>query len=978
VAVDEFKAARRAVDTRAVEPADYRQKSEARARLRDAVAANRAEAELLHGERTRLDRIRRTSPARLALARCEAARAAMGDVAQLPDDAEVLRQAAVLGGATAGVDLARERAAAADCAAALAALVLDEAVLGEAAAIDRLVADRNKILDARRDRETQRIRAATLQQNLQDMARQLGLPADAERLAARVPNTLARDAAGRAITEHLKLTTRAEQKSEQLDEARAGLAAALRGVEACPAAEDTAALTAAIDAAKGEARIETERAAATRARQAAEAELQRRLVALPLWSGGVEALAAAPLPLASMVAERAQGRDAREAERAARENALAEQNRVLRDLQQKRAKIVGSEALPTETAVAGVREQRDRQWQMIGASLRAGKVPPEPVEQADRFETLLVEADRLADRRASDAERVAAFEHLLAQEADVTLRRDAAAAELATAEQAWAAAREAWNEIWRPMGIVPEGPAAMADWLKQRAEVMAQHRMVGECGEKLADIAHRYETVWARLAEKLPDAATGNLAELRLAAEQKRDQELAREAALARARHRADEAADRVEAAEREMARIEQAELAWRDRWQNAACAIGLDPAAPPESGKAALELWNRVDLEIAAWREADTRIAEMTVAIEDFEAQAMRVAACIGDAGGADAHAVLRRLADRLDAARAMAKERQKILAMAEKLQRSIAALEKTHAEAEARLAALRLLAGAEDDAALQAAIRRAAEFAELTHQIGVRETELRGMDDGKSRAELEAEAVGEDLDTLPARIATIEARLREIAEENAAFTGQITDLDRELREMEAGHRAGDAAQAMQNALAEIDDISHRYVRLRLAHTLLRAGIDRFRREQQGPLLQRAGALFAELTEGRYHRLGVDQADDGKLLMVASRPDGTECPAERLSEGTRDQLYLSLRLAAIESFAVRSEPLPFIADDLLVNFDDRRARAALKVLARFGQITQTILFTHHAHIAGMAESSFASLHHLPVSAGVQFLDRAG
>jgi uncharacterized protein YhaN len=56
---------------------------------------------------------------------------------------------------------------------------------------------------------------------------------------------------------------------------------------------------------------------------------------------------------------------------------------------------------------------------------------------------------------------------------------------------------------------------------------------------------------------------------------------------------------------------------------------------------------------------------------------------------------------------------------------------------------------------------------------------------------------------------------------------------------------------------------------------------------------------------------------------------------------------------------------LPFIADDLLVNFDDRRAKAAIRVLADFGKITQVILFTHHGHIADMAEPSVASVHPL-------------
>jgi len=180
----------------------------------------------------------------------------------------------------------------------------------------------------------------------------------------------------------------------------------------------------------------------------------------------------------------------------------------------------------------------------------------------------------------------------------------------------------------------------------------------------------------------------------------------------------------------------------------------------------------------------------------------------------------------------------------------------------------------------------------------------------------------------------------------------------------MEAGRDAAGAAQDMHTTLADIDDIVGRYVPLRMAHILLRAGIDRFRRQQQDPLLSRAGHIFARLTEGRYDRLGVDE-DDGKLLIKACRPDGSECLADRLSEGTLDQLYLALRLAAIESYARSTEPLPFIADDLLVNFDDRRAAAAMRVLAEFGRVTQVILFTHHGHIANMAEASVASVHTL-------------
>ena len=73
------------------------------------------------------------------------------------------------------------------------------------------------------------------------------------------------------------------------------------------------------------------------------------------------------------------------------------------------------------------------------------------------------------------------------------------------------------------------------------------------------------------------------------------------------------------------------------------------------------------------------------------------------------------------------------------------------------------------------------------------------------------------------------------------------------------------------------------------------------------------------------------------------------------MSEGTRDQLYLALRLATLERYLAHAEPLPFVVDDVLVNFDDDRSRATLEVLAELSGKTQVILFTHHARLRDLA-----------------------
>jgi uncharacterized protein YhaN len=384
-----------------------------------------------------------------------------------------------------------------------------------------------------------------------------------------------------------------------------------------------------------------------------------------------------------------------------------------------------------------------------------------------------------------------------------------------------------------------------------------------------------------------------------------------------------------------------------------------------------ALELWTDAERHLRDWRGAEDRVAEMTVSIDGFSETAARVQRLVAaDLADVTLPEAVRTLAARLAEARQAARQHAALTAESARLRQLIKGLTRTREAAEETLRALRTLAGVTDDPALEDAIARAARAAALEAEIATLLQELARLGDGRSLAALEEEASGIDPDALPGRIGAIDTRLAEIAAENTAQGARLSELRAALAAMSRGHEAAAASQTMQDALADIDDIATRYVRLRLAHTLLRAGIDRFRRQQQAPLLTRAGEIFCRLTEGRYEKLEADEAEDGQLVLAALRPDGTHCPAERLSEGTSDQLYLALRLAAIESHAAVADPLPFVADDLLVNFDDQRALAALEVLAEFTRTTQVILFTHHAHVADMA-AGLGVVQHLPAGVAV-------
>jgi uncharacterized protein YhaN len=73
---------------------------------------------------------------------------------------------------------------------------------------------------------------------------------------------------------------------------------------------------------------------------------------------------------------------------------------------------------------------------------------------------------------------------------------------------------------------------------------------------------------------------------------------------------------------------------------------------------------------------------------------------------------------------------------------------------------------------------------------------------------------------------------------------------------------------------------------------------------------------------------------------------------------GTADQLYLALRVASVEDYLDRANALPFVADDLFINFDDARAAAGFDVLGQLGTKTQILFFTHHQHLVEIAKAT--------------------
>jgi uncharacterized protein YhaN len=228
----------------------------------------------------------------------------------------------------------------------------------------------------------------------------------------------------------------------------------------------------------------------------------------------------------------------------------------------------------------------------------------------------------------------------------------------------------------------------------------------------------------------------------------------------------------------------------------------------------------------------------------------------------------------------------------------------------------------------------------------------------DGLTLEELASEVEGSDVQAVPAELSTVGAALAESVKTQGDIASELAAARQQLAVISGGANAAIAEARRQAALSARADAAERFIKVETASTLLRWAIDRYRERRQGPMLARASAIFAELTLGVFSRLTVDY-DKQPMVLSAVRVSGEHVQISGMSEGTRDQLYMALRLAALELHSEQASTLPFVADDLFINFDDSRARAGLRVLADIAKRTQVIFLSHHDHLVSIVKDVF-------------------
>jgi uncharacterized protein YhaN len=691
----------------------------------------------------------------------------------------------------------------------------------------------------------------------------------------------------------------------------------------------------------------------------AAVKCDQQIAALPLFSGDKDDLLRLRLPLSETIAAYKEELDGLRA-RLRRAQEHTENAHTDMNARDSDAKSHGRQHVGTADALAEARRERDNLFDHLVNLWRAG--PPSSVP-TDVYTGSVRRADSIADERFAAADAIsraeAALERLNRAREDLSSRERAQA----LAAEAFADGVRRWSELWIGLSSEPLTPGEMAEWCRKvediRTAAEESRRLRSDVADAERNRAHHVDVLREALHKAGKAPVSFDLSVLiRIASEHSKSihETALRIGQLARERRAGEAAASKYIAdVEHQSRRLAE----WHTRWGEATARLHLSTDLAPEDVN---EVTNEIRTMFGALdqaqgfrarirgieRDRDSYCKIARALIEEFSADLLPAF----DISFADA---IKELTRRLDieerrASAAIVREQNRAR-LSEAIGRRIQELEEQNAIRDAAVKEHKL-----ELADLDKAIARSKLVHDLAEKLDGLERDVH-LSTGLRLAEIDAEIEARGEDALRSDLIACEDALRQENETRDRLLELGQAIREKIQAIEGSTAAADHQGEMLAVGTIIDREARRYASLLTASALLRNEVERYANAHQGPIIEAASLAFALITGGRYHKIRVIGREAEQAVLEAVCDDGTECSLSGLSDGTRDQLYLALRLATLTEY-LKTAPvtLPVMIDDALVNFDDERTASAFRALYAFSSRAQVIYFTHHESVVTIAE----------------------
>ncbi|HEY7892571.1 MAG TPA: AAA family ATPase [Solirubrobacteraceae bacterium] len=629
------------------------------------------------------------------------------------------------------------------------------------------------------------------------------------------------------------------------------------------------------------------------------------------------------------------------------------------ELQRQHGALGGDRAQALAGQLADARSDRDQVLTTLETALSKGELA-RASEQATRLRTLIVRADSHADLAREQADTLARNSQTSGELVVLSKQLEQVEHKLAANAKHHEDLAERWTTEWSACGLSPSTPAAMLTW-RERYEQLTTSQLEltadREREKKITTDAEktRLELQAACRAAGAPAAKNLPLAALCTHAREALEQIQARIETDAGLRRAAAEALKAQEEALAHNQACDQALEAWQTSWAQALHPLGLSGQLTPAQARAQIAALTDIHAKRLAVEELERQIERVENSYAAFgEATAELCSGLAPDLSGREPVDAARELRGRLEAALADHAKLAQLQLAKQAEQQTARELEDELTQARSQLHSLLSQAKCTTIEQLVPVEEQSARRAALSQELAALEQRI--TEQGEQQApELEEALNGRTSDELTAEHASLEYMLLEVRQECDELISAHAQASQRLLQLDHGTQAAGEAEHAEQHAALATSLLNRYLAERGAAILLRRAIDLHRERNTHPVLERAQELLGAFTDGALTRLLVHETAAGRPVILARRANGAELDVDSMSSGTRDQLYLALRLAALEHHLASRSALPLLLDDILVNSDETRTGSSLPVLAELAARTQVIMFTHHQHVAEIA-----------------------
>jgi uncharacterized protein YhaN len=955
-ALDAYEQATATLKTASARPKAWKDQLDAKRQVEKALEEIQKSHSVVRVRRSQLERIRRVLPALRALDEARTHLEAMGQVPLLPENASSILIEADRGQALADAEIRRNTETIATTESGLKDLPLDHTLLATGSEIQELDERRLQYRSHRADIIKREEEVRVLWLRVQDLASGLGWACGTEdEVKSRLPTPALKNRLDELIQRQATLDQERQSARRSLKNKQDELDQALEAVAALPLDAVSPALQAALDVARklGDHAATLQELRLRRDRQATDAG--NAFAQLGPWRAEPEILRAMVVPDATVLQgflseERSDASALKASEKhlSARQTEL-DKSRLELD------QLVATFQPVSREQVLEARQARDADWQTIK------KAPGDLLSRVETYEHLVAQADGLADARLEkiqhEADRQARAYRIETLELEIKQEQgEIESTRLRKTERA-----HRWSELAMACAL-PGLPVEIAtEWLASRRKALdAQDALVEATRQLDASMAAGEEARLALAALLIEPGGTipeASLEECIRTAESMIDQSSLNKGQRATLEKQIAQAHKAMVALKEASEDAERDWQSWNGSWTLACQEAAYPQDTSIDEVRGGLEDLGNIEnaLEKIQSIRVD-RINAMQTDLDGLKTTAQDLAERIApDLSGHTAEDILASLMARLSANREASAEAQRLK---KSLAQARIGLDQARAQqevAQASMAPLYIATGDIDRAAMTLAIERSDARRQYEQEVSRATQGLNEGGDGLTINQLREEAQSIDANELASELDRLGVQEDGLVNDIRRRSTELEQATAALATFDGSDKAAVAESNRQDAIARMSQAVERYLKLRTASRLLRWSIDRYRQTQQGPMLSLASEIFTDLTLGSFSRLVVDfDADTPKLQGL--RPDNKLVSVEGMSEGTRDQLYMALRLAALDMHVGQNRPLPFVADDLFINFDDLRTAAGLKALGELSRKTQVLFLTHHDHLVPLVQ----------------------